>query len=170
MTIKVSRVGLNSDPVVAFPAKPLLYVDDKISLAASDLEDNSQGSLGEAVFFSYRGLHEILSGAKTHLSFEDNTESTETEAAGGAGQWSLNSRIISASLGRGRHIELQRPVNILLRHLERAERARLQMEASVRGVREVNAQQARRLRTLQQELSTLESQPGSTRVPVKRFQ
>lgn len=118
MTIKVLKVGglgeaVEAADMVTFPAKPLLYVDDKISLAASDLEDNSQGGLGEAVFFSYRGLHEILSGAKTHLSFED--EDNQVEAA--AKPWRLNSRIISASLGRGRHIELQRPVRIELRHL-----------------------------------------------------
>ena len=128
MTIKVARVG-GQDPasVLEFPAKPLLYVDDKISLATSDLEDNSQGGLGEAVFFSYRGLHEILSGAKTHLSFEEKDKSslgqpqpTASTASGNflSNQWRLNSRIISASLGRGRHIELQRPVTISLRHLE----------------------------------------------------
>ena len=66
MAIKVAR-NREENRIVSFPSKPLLYVDDKISLAASDLEDNSQGGLGEAVFFSYRGLHEILSGAKTRL-------------------------------------------------------------------------------------------------------
>ena len=71
MTIKVLSVG-GYDAIVTFPSKPLLYVDDKISLATSDLEDNSQGGLAKAVFFSYRGLHEILSKAKTHLSFGDS--------------------------------------------------------------------------------------------------
>jgi hypothetical protein len=115
MTIKVASVsGLNGLEKVEFPAKPLLYVDDKISLAASDLEDNSQGGLGEAVFFSYRGLHEILSGAKTHLSFEEKESKpissqpqTTQDTNFLSNQWRLASRIISASLGRGRHIELQ---------------------------------------------------------------
>lgn len=117
MAIKVAQVrGIRhqNDQVLDFPAKPLLYVDDKISLAASDVEDNSRsgrGGLGEAVFFSFRGLHEILKGAKTYLSFEDGSEDLSSE-------WRLNSRIISASLGRGRHIELERPVTIQLRHLE----------------------------------------------------
>jgi hypothetical protein len=120
MTIKVARVGMQQqqhgqDNSVVFPAKPLLYVDDKISLAASDLEDNSQGGLGEAVFFSYRSLHEILTGAKTHLSFEAELE---TEEESDVKQWRLNSRIISASLGRGRHIELRTPVRIQFRHIE----------------------------------------------------
>ena len=120
MTIKVASVsGLSGLEKVEFPAKPLLYVDDKISLAASDLEDNSQGGLGEAVFFSYRGLHEILSGAKTHLSFEEKESKpissqpqTQDQFSTNfqSNQWRLASRIISASLGRGRHIELQ--VNI----------------------------------------------------------
>ena len=114
MTIKVASVsGLSGLEKVEFPAKPLLYVDDKISLAASDLEDNSQGGLGEAVFFSYRGLHEILSGAKTHLSFEEKeskpiSSQPQTQDTNFlSNQWRLASRIISASLGRGRHIELQ---------------------------------------------------------------
>ena len=113
MTIKVASVsGLSGLEKVEFPAKPLLYVDDKISLAASDLEDNSQGGLGEAVFFSYRGLHEILSGAKTHLSFEEKeskpiSSQPQTQDNFPSNQWRLASRIISASLGRGRHIELQ---------------------------------------------------------------
>lgn len=112
MAIKVAQVRLASDEeVVEFPGKPLLYVDDKISLAASDLEDNSQGGLGEAVFFSFRGLHEILSGAKTY--FEDDAQDSKAKQ-----EWRLNSRIISASLGRGRHIELSSPVSILLRHLD----------------------------------------------------
>lgn len=110
MAIKVAQVRRRDEEVVEFPGKPLLYVDDKISLAASDLEDNSQGGLGEAVFFSFRGLHEILSGAKTY--FEEDEEATQEQ------EWRLNSRIISASLGRGRHIELSSPVTILLRHLE----------------------------------------------------
>ena len=119
MTIRVARVG-RGDSLVEFPGKPLLYVDDKLSLAASDLEDNSQGDLGEAVFFSYRGLHEILSGAKTHLSFEEEEPQTASSTSSNfpTHRWRLNSRIISASLGRGRHIELQRPVTIALRHLE----------------------------------------------------
>lgn len=112
MTIKVANVLSQDSEFLNFPAKPLLYVDDKISLAATDLEDNSQNGLGKAVFFSYRGLHEILSRAKTHLSFETLEASAEQP------QWRLHSRIISASLGRGRHIELQRPVTITLRHLE----------------------------------------------------
>ena len=126
MTIKVARVsGLRhaQAEAIEFPAKPLLYVDDKISLAASDLEDNSQGGLGEAVFFSYRGLHEILSGAKTHLSFEEKESkpiSSQPQTQDHltnfpSNQWRLASRIISASLGRGRHIELQ--VNLVLNPL-----------------------------------------------------
>ena len=123
MAIKVLRVRSSRDEVVMFPSAPLLYVDDRISLEASDLEDNSQGGYAEAVFFSYRTLHEILSGAKTHLSFEasndDDVDESERPSSSivGTGGWRLNSRIISASLGRGRHIELQKPVNIFLRHI-----------------------------------------------------
>ena len=64
MTIRVARVSselassIGPEDAIVFPSKPLLYVDDKISLAASDLEDNSNGNgLGEAVFFSYRYLN-----------------------------------------------------------------------------------------------------------------
>ena len=123
MAIKVLSVRSSRDEVVLFPSAPLLYVDDRISLEASDLEDNSQGGYAEAVFFSYRTLHEILSGAKTHLSFEASNDDVDVDelekgpSSSSIGGWRLNSRIISASLGRGRHIELQKPVNIFLRHI-----------------------------------------------------
>ena len=100
------------DARVVFPSKPLLYVDDTVSLALSDLADNSAAGLAEAVFFSYGTLHEILAGAKKHLS------SIEDEAE--ADNYDLNSRVVSASLGRGRHIELGQAVRIRLRHLEEA--------------------------------------------------
>ncbi len=55
MTIKVVGVENPQGEKVEFPTKPLLYVDDSISLSKSDLRDNSNGNgLGEAVFFSYR--------------------------------------------------------------------------------------------------------------------
>ena len=47
-------------------------------------------------------------------------------AKNGDGRHRLNSRVISASIGRaGRHVELARPVRISLRHLEAADEAKL---------------------------------------------
>ena len=63
--------------------------------------------MAEAVFFSYTTLHEILEAGKLNLGGKNNPD----------GEWRLNSRIVSASLGQGRHVELTHPVRIYLRHL-----------------------------------------------------
>ncbi len=62
----------------------------------------------------FRSLHEILAKAKIHLSKSGQTADDVTADSAG---YRLNSRIVSASLGRGRHIELRTPVRIKLRHL-----------------------------------------------------
>lgn len=109
LTMAISVVdaiaGKYTDIPVEFPGKPLLYVDDSVRLSRADLASNAQAGLAEAIFFSYGTLHEILQGAKFHL-----TQNVE--------KYQLNSRVISASLGGGRHVELDQPVQIKLRHLE----------------------------------------------------
>ena len=92
---------------VTFPSKRLLYVDDAVELFKSDVDAHGQEGLAEAVFFSYTTLHEILESGK--INFVDKKK---VDA-----DWRLNSRVVSASLGQGRHIELNHPVRIYLRHL-----------------------------------------------------
>ena len=66
--------------------------------------------MAEAVFFSYTTLHEILEAGKLNFGGKTNDNIQD-------GDWRLNSRVVSASLGQGRHVELSHPVKIYLRHL-----------------------------------------------------
>ena len=109
---------------IIFPNKRLLFVDDSIELSKKDLADNSQDGLAEAVFFSYSSLHEILSSYNRENDINDVGLAPIIEEMGLSetngkqdGPWMLNSRVISASLAKGRHIELSYPVTIELRHL-----------------------------------------------------
>ena len=93
---------------VVFPSKRLLYVDDSVEIDKNDVDAYGQEGLAEAVFFSYSTLHEILESGK--LNFGAKTTAVDVD-------WRLNSRVVSASLGQGRHVELRHPVQIYLRHL-----------------------------------------------------
>ena len=70
------------------------------------LEHSNDGTLTKAVFFAHGQLHHILRDAEKHLQTVDDTSSHV-----------LNSLVISASLGNGRHIQLPSPVRITLGHL-----------------------------------------------------
>lgn len=95
------------DEKVTFPSKRLLYVDDAIKLVKKDIEMFGQEGVAEAVFFSYSTLHEILGAGK--FNFESHRNASL--------DWRLNSRIVSASLGQGRHVQLNHAAKIYLRHL-----------------------------------------------------
>merc|ERR1719225_996244 len=114
---------------IIFPNKRLLFVDDSIEISKKDLADNSKEGLAEAVFFSYASLHEIMSSINDGEDHESMTDAglspimeemrlnDEFTNEAKEGYWKLNSRVISAALGSGRHIELSHPVTIELRHL-----------------------------------------------------
>lgn len=113
--------------------------DDYIELPRGALIENSDNGLVRIVFVAFDRLETILrptwlSDAKAH-SVTDSTERQQQQllrqlpgASGGAyGQHGqpappprqriLNSKVISASLGKGRHIELSQPIRLVLRHL-----------------------------------------------------
>ena len=110
-------------PDFQFPARGsnLLYVDDSIQLSERDARAHSQGGgLAEAVFFSYGNLHEILYRARVDLTQRRAVHASQSRSGkSGESGLVLNSRVISASLGRaGRHVELIDPVRVTLRHLD----------------------------------------------------
>ena len=72
------------------------------------LEHTNDGTLTKAVFFVHGQLHHILRDAEQHLQSNDADRSHV-----------LNSLVISASLGNGRHIQLPSPVRITLGHLNK---------------------------------------------------
>ncbi|XP_017774015.1 PREDICTED: latrophilin Cirl isoform X3 [Nicrophorus vespilloides] len=82
--------------------------NDTIELPQVPLLDNSDGSLVRLVFVAFDRLEEILQWHPD--SSEANSGKNLTRI--------LNSKIISASLGKGRHIQLREPVRLTLRHLQ----------------------------------------------------
>ena len=104
--------GSLPEGVLRFPSagSSLLYVEDAVAVDAADVRANAQAGMAEAVFFSFTNLHQVL---------DNNLEDDD-------GRHRLNSRVISASIGRaGRHVELARPARIALSHLEAADEAKL---------------------------------------------
>ena len=78
--------------------------EDSIELASSSLQDNSENGAVRIIFATYNEFDQLLvpvqrSGLNSSLRF-------------------VNSKVISASLGKGRHIKLREPVKITLKHLK----------------------------------------------------
>ncbi|XP_044257478.1 latrophilin Cirl isoform X5 [Tribolium madens] len=80
--------------------------NDSIELSQGALQENSDGGFIRLVFVAFDRLEEILQWQPD--SSESNTNVTRM----------LNSKVISASLGKGRHIQLREPVRLTLRHLQ----------------------------------------------------
>ncbi|XP_064087853.1 latrophilin Cirl-like isoform X4 [Macrobrachium nipponense] len=81
----------------ATPKVPL----DTITLPPEAMLENADNGLVKIVFFSFDGLHHMLqpNGGIYHFNFKGVNRTRV-----------LNSRVLSASLGAGRHIELSEPV------------------------------------------------------------
>ena len=85
---------------------------DKIELPQEALKENSNHEgLSKAIFFSYKSLHEILAQGEMNVN-------QIREDPAGSESWTVNSRVISASLAKGRHIQLSKPVVVTLKHLD----------------------------------------------------
>ncbi|XP_022914827.1 latrophilin Cirl isoform X4 [Onthophagus taurus] len=82
--------------------------NDSIELPQGALLENSDGGLVRLVFVAFDHLEEILQWHPD--SSEMNANKTRI----------LNSKIISASLGKGRHIQLREPVRLTFKHLQTA--------------------------------------------------
>ncbi|KAH8370773.1 hypothetical protein KR093_004911, partial [Drosophila rubida] len=101
---------------------------DRIELPRTALIENSEGGLVRIVFAAFDRLESILKPSydhfdlKTARSYVRNTAiSNDSDAAGGETQHRisiLNSKVISASLGKGRHIQLSQPIRLVLKHLK----------------------------------------------------
>lgn len=79
---------------------------NKVLLPKEALEENEYRGLSKAVFFEYKVLHDLLMPAEKFIEGIEN-----------AGDYVLNSRIVSASLSQGRHIQLPEKVEITFEHL-----------------------------------------------------
>ncbi|GAB0091206.1 Latrophilin Cirl [Sergentomyia squamirostris] len=93
--------------------------DDVIELPRAALVENSEGGLVRIVFLAFDRLESILSPpameATQRLSLAiDNKSNSSTIGRNSV----LNSKVISASLGKGRHIQLSQPVRLTLQHIK----------------------------------------------------
>lgn len=80
--------------------------NDSIELPKGALLENSDGHLVRLVFVAFDRLEEVL---QWHPDVTDNNRNVTRM---------LNSKVISASLGKGRHIQLREPVRLTFRHLQ----------------------------------------------------
>ncbi|CAH1158518.1 unnamed protein product [Phyllotreta striolata] len=83
--------------------------NDTIELPRGALLENSDGSLVRLVFVAFDRLEEIL---------QWQPEGTDTLNPSDNVSKILNSKVISASLGKGRHIQLKEHVKLTMKHLK----------------------------------------------------
>ncbi|XP_058454822.1 latrophilin Cirl [Malaya genurostris] len=102
--------------------------DDLIELPKAALIENSEGGLVRIVFVAFDRLEQILRPQFSNIQQPrvDQNKLEQDDATAGAGksdvsstprQRLLNSKVISASLGKGRHIQLSQPIRMILKHL-----------------------------------------------------
>uniref|UniRef100_A0A0K8WL40 Latrophilin Cirl n=1 Tax=Bactrocera latifrons TaxID=174628 RepID=A0A0K8WL40_BACLA len=106
--------------------------DDRIELPRTALVENSEGGLVRIVFAAFDRLESILKPSYDHFdtkssrSYVRNTAllASERNDSGASADLQqqririLNSKVISASLGKGRHIQLSQPIKLVLRHIK----------------------------------------------------
>ena len=93
--------------------EPYGSLDNSISIPFNVLWEEARAGITKTVHFSFRNIHEILGQAQVDHS--NNQQSGVSRAS-----MSINSRVISGSLGRGRaHHQLPFPhtITVSLRHL-----------------------------------------------------
>ena len=92
--------------------EPFGTIEDSIFLPTQALERNARDKLVKTVFFSFKHLDEILARAEAATS-------GSLYSGPGLQRQILNSRVISASLARGKHLQLpaSAPVRVSLKHL-----------------------------------------------------
>ncbi|XP_060516330.1 latrophilin Cirl isoform X2 [Cylas formicarius] len=81
--------------------------NDSIELPKDALLENTDGNFVRLVFVAFDRLEEIL---QWQPDFSDSSGTNVSKM--------LNSKVISASLGKGRHIQLKEPVKLTLKHIK----------------------------------------------------
>ena len=94
-------------------------LEESIYLPLEALKQNSKGGLAKTVFFSFKRLNDILTNGEKEISRGMQMRDSENKNPSDTSKQIINSRIISASLATGKHIELppNDPVRISLKHL-----------------------------------------------------
>ena len=89
---------------------------DRIELSPEAIIQNGNNGAVRVIFTAFNQLDQLLIPIKGRFGHESTTRRF------------INSRVIAASLGRGRHIELPKPVKITFRHLNDVDPARVRPE------------------------------------------
>ncbi|XP_018348308.1 PREDICTED: latrophilin Cirl-like isoform X4 [Trachymyrmex septentrionalis] len=89
--------------------------NDRVELTRGALLENSEGGIVRLVFMAFDRLEEILQPQAEPPSVVMNDDPQPLPRRNTTRL--LNSKVISASLGKGRHIQLSEPVRVYFRHL-----------------------------------------------------
>ena len=93
-------------PLTLAPSSQFGPILNQVQLPREALEENTYRGLSKSVFFEYKTLHDLLMPAEKFIAHIADME-----------DYVLNSRIVSASLGQGRHIQLPQKVLLTFPHL-----------------------------------------------------
>ncbi|XP_069693680.1 latrophilin Cirl isoform X4 [Periplaneta americana] len=122
--LSVRVVETHNVGVEQFPSPATLeqwsVSQDWLQLPRGALLENSEGGFVRLVFVAFDRLEEILqpqADPSTVVVVGENGEVTTGVRSSRNTTRVLNSKVISASLGKGRHIQLSEPVRLSLRHL-----------------------------------------------------
>ncbi|XP_014479736.1 PREDICTED: latrophilin Cirl-like isoform X2 [Dinoponera quadriceps] len=117
MEVRVLDARNIDNELEVFPSEAALQKwtvsNDRVELTRAALLDNSQSGIVRLVFMAFDRLEEILQPQAEPPSVVTNGNSQQRRNATRL----LNSKVISASLGKGRHIQLSEPVRVYFRHL-----------------------------------------------------
>ena len=105
--VETQNVGVEQFPSTA-TLEQWTVSQDWLQLPRGALLENSEGGFVRLVFVAFDRLEEILQPQPDHSEVVRGSRNTSRV---------LNSKVISASLGKGRHIQLSEPVRLSLRHL-----------------------------------------------------
>ncbi|XP_035714297.1 latrophilin-like protein 1 isoform X2 [Folsomia candida] len=106
----IYAIEANNVREINFPAEGSDHwgrMGDSLTMPAEALRENSDGGLVRLVCFAYNNLEHVLQPVDNIIGSEESTQVRKL----------VNSRVISASLNQGRHIQLALPVRLTLRHL-----------------------------------------------------
>ena len=115
MSVSIMEIGrLTNGTVVPGTEyeEPFGQTENRLTLPFPVLWDQARSGITKLVHFSYQNLHEILGQGEVEISNLPEASTPRTR------QLNINSRVISASFGRGRRIQFPNSVSVELAHLQ----------------------------------------------------
>ena len=125
MSVSIMEIGRSTNgsqlPKEKY-AEPFGQITDTVNLPFNVLWEQARSGITKMVHFSFKNLHQILGQAEMEIVPQTGDDLLPPSIP--RSSMSLNSRIISASFGRGRKIQFPGSVEINLRHLEEVDPSR----------------------------------------------